>query len=27
VGPRAVEKISGEKYKDLMLLNKGGWLS
>lgn len=27
VGPSEVETISGEKYKDLMLLNKGGWLS
>lgn len=27
VGPREVEKISGEKYKDLMLLNQGKWLS
>lgn len=26
-GPSKVETISGEKYKDLMLLNKGGWLS
>lgn len=27
VGPSGVEEISGEKYKDLMLLNQGKWLS
>ncbi|MDE6141045.1 MAG: hypothetical protein K2G03_00435, partial [Bacilli bacterium] len=27
VGPKGVEKIGGEKYKDLMLMNSGGWLS
>lgn len=27
VGSEEVETISGEKYKDLMLLNKGKWLS
>lgn len=27
VGPSGVEQISGEKYKDLMLLNQGKWLS
>ncbi len=27
VGPSEVETISGEKYKELMLLNKGEWLT